>query len=143
MDGANVEMSKAVGDENIFIFGLRAGEVEDVWTKGYNASQYYNQSARLRKVIEMLIKGFNGESFADMANYLVTGSPVADPYMCMADYESYHATQQKVKDLYRSDKKQWAKISLNNIAAAGIFSADRSIKEYADHIWNLKPLLFS
>ena len=140
MDGANVEMSEAVGDENIFIFGLRADEVEDIWNKGYNASQYYNQNTRLRKIIEMLIKGFNGESFSDMANYLLTGSPVADPYMCMADFESYHTAQRKMKAVYAQDKKQWAKISLNNIAQAGIFSADRSIKEYADNIWNLKSL---
>ena len=138
MDGANVEMSEAVGEDNIFIFGLRADEVEEVWNKGYNASQYYNQNDRLRKVIEMLIKGFNGESFSDMANYLLTGSPVADPYMCMADFESYYTAQKQLKALYTEDKQRWSKISLNNIAGAGIFSADRSIKEYADHIWNLK-----
>lgn len=140
MDGANVEMSEAVGEDNIFIFGLRADEVEEVWNKGYNASQYYNQNDRLRKVIEMLIKGFNGESFSDMANYLLTGSPVADPYMCMADFESYYTAQKQLKALYSEDKQRWSKISLNNIAGAGIFSADRSIKEYADHIWNLKSL---
>ena len=140
MDGANVEMSRAVGDENIFIFCLRANEVEDIWTKGYNASLYYNQSVKLRKIIELLIKGFNGESFADMANYLLTGSPVADPYMCMADFESYNATQAKVKSIYVENKELWNKISLNNIAAAGVFSADRSIREYADNIWNLKSL---
>ena len=140
MDGANVEMSEAVGSENIFIFGLRANEVEEIWTKGYNASLYYNQDERLRKVIEALVKGFNGESFSDMANYLLTGSPVADPYMCMADFESYYKTQQKVKQLYAQDKMQWAKMSLNNIAASGYFSADRSIREYAENIWNLKAL---
>lgn len=140
MDGANVEMSEAVGEDNIFIFGLRADEVEEVWNKGYNASQYYNQNDRLRKVIEMLIKGFNGESFSDMANYLLTGSPVADPYMCMADFESYYTAQKQLKALYTEDKQRWSKISLNNIAGAGIFSADRSIKEYADYIWNLKSL---
>ncbi len=140
MDGANVEMSEAVGEDNIFIFGLRADEVEEVWNKGYNASQYYNQNDRLRKVIEMLIKGFNGESFSDMANYLLTGSPVADPYMCMADFESYYTAQKQLKALYTEDEQRWSKISLNNIAGAGIFSADRSIKEYADHIWNLKSL---
>ena len=140
LDGANVEMSEAVGDENIFIFGLRADEVEEMWQKGYNASLYYNQNNRLRKIIEMLIRGFNGESFSDMANYLLTGSPVADPYMCMADFESYATTQHKLKELYRSDKVRWAKISLNNIAHSGIFSADRSIKEYAENIWNLKAL---
>ena len=101
---------------------------------------YYNQNNRLRKIIEMLIRGFNGESFSDMANYLLTGSPVADPYMCMADFESYATTQHKLKELYRSDKVRWAKISLNNIAHSGIFSADRSIKEYAENIWNLKAL---
>ena len=140
LDGANVEMSEAVGNDNIFIFGLRADEVEDMWTKGYNSSQFYNQNYRLRKIIEMLIKGFNGESFADIANYLLTGSPVADPYMCMADFESYHTTQQQVKTLYAEDKTRWAKISLNNIASSGFFSADRSIREYADNIWNLKSL---
>lgn len=140
MDGANVEMSEAVGGDNIFIFGLRANEVDEMWTKGYNASLYYNQDERLRKVIETLIKGFNGESFSDMANYLLTGSPVADPYMCMADFESYYKTQQQVKQLYAQDKKRWAKMSLNNIAASGFFSADRSIKEYAENIWNLKSL---
>lgn len=140
LDGANVEMSEAVGEENIFIFGLRANEVEEMWQKGYNASLYYNQNDRLRKIIEMLIRGFNGESFSDMANYLLTGAPVADPYMCMADYESYAVTQQKVKSLYATDKIAWLKISLNNIANAGIFSADRSIKEYAENIWKLKSL---
>lgn len=140
MDGANVEMSEAVGSDNIFIFGLRANEVDEMWTKGYNASLYYNQDERLRKVIETLIKGFNGESFSDMANYLLTGSPVADPYMCMADFESYYKTQQQVKQLYAQDKKRWAKMSLNNIAASGFFSADRSIREYAENIWNLKSL---
>ena len=140
LDGANVEMSEAVGEDNIFIFGLRANEVEEMWTKGYNASLYYNQNDKLRKIIEMLIRGFNGESFSDMANYLLTGSPVADPYMCMADFESYATTQQQVKTLYATDQERWSKISLNNIAHAGIFSADRSIKEYADRIWNLKSL---
>ena len=140
LDGANVEMSEAVGEENIFIFGLRANEVEEMWQKGYNASLYYNQNDHLRKIIEMLIRGFNGESFSDMANYLLTGAPVADPYMCMADYESYAVTQQKVKSLYATDKIAWSKISLNNIANAGIFSADRSIKEYAENIWKLKSL---
>ena len=140
LDGANVEMSQVVGDDNIFIFGLHAKEVEEMWSKGYNASQYYNRDNKLRKITEALVKGFNGESFADIANYLLTGTPVADPYMCMADFESYYSTQKTVKALYSEEKTRWAKMSLNNIASAGIFSADRSIKEYADNIWNLKSL---
>ncbi len=140
LDGANVEMSEVVGEDNIFIFGLHADEVEEMWAKGYSASQYYNRDPKLRKITESLVKGFNGESFADIANYLLTGTPVADPYMCMADFESYYSTQKRVKELYAEDKMRWAKISLNNIAGAGVFSADRSIKEYADNIWHLKSL---
>ena len=92
----------------------------------------------LRKIIEALIVGFNGESFADIANYLLTGSPIADPYMCMADFNSYLTTQQELSKLYATDKFSWNQKSLRNIAAAGYFAADRSIKEYADNIWDLK-----
>ena len=140
LDGANVEMSEHVGNENIYIFGLKADEVSEIWRNGYSASVYYNNDPMLRKVVEALIVGFNGESFADIANYLLTGSPVADPYMCMADFQSYLATQQELSKLYANDKHAWNQKSLRNIAAAGYFAADRSIKEYAENIWDLKPL---
>ncbi len=140
LDGANVEMSEHVGLDNIFIFGLKANEVSEIWRNGYSASVYYNNDPMLRKVVEALIVGFNGESFADIANYLLTGSPVADPYMCMADYQSYLATQQELSNLYANDKRSWNQKSLRNIAAAGYFSADRSIRDYAENIWNLKSL---
>ena len=140
LDGANVEMSEKVGMDNIFIFGLNSDEVSEVWRNGYSASVYYNNDPALRKIIEALIVGFNGESFADIANYLLTGAPIADPYMCMADYQSYVATQDKLSALYANDKDKWNQMSLRNIAAAGYFAADRSIKEYAENIWNLKPL---
>ncbi len=140
LDGANVEMSEKVGMDNIFIFGLKAHEVEDIWRNGYSASVYYNNDPMMRKVIEALIVGFNGESFADIANYLLTGSPVADPYMCMADYQSYLKTQDCLSELYQNDKRAWNQKSLRNIAAAGYFAADRSIAEYAENIWGLKPL---
>lgn len=140
LDGANVEMAEHVGRENIFIFGLNAEEVSAIWRSGYSSSIYYNQDPMLRKIVETLIVGFNGESFSDIANYLLTGAPVADPYMCMADFESYAKTQKTLSDLYQNDQKSWYKKSLCNIAAAGYFAADRSIKEYAENIWNLKPL---
>lgn len=140
LDGANVEMAKAVGDENIFIFGLKANEVDDVWRSGYSSSKYYNESLKLRRIIEALIIGFNGQSFAEIANYLLTGSPVADPYMCMADFSAYTSTQHKISNLYVNDKTAWNKMSLRNIAAAGYFTADRAINEYANTIWNLKSL---
>lgn len=140
LDGANVEMTERVGEDNIFIFGLKADEVTQIWRNGYSSSVYYNQDPNLRKVIESLIVGFNGESFSDIANYLLTGSPVADPYMCMADFESYLREQEKMSELYKNDKRAWNQKSLRNIAAAGYFSADRSIKEYAENIWDLKAL---
>ena len=140
LDGANVEMSEKVGLDNIYIFGLKSNEVSEIWRNGYSASVYYNNDPMLRKVIEALIIGFNGESFADIANYLLTGTPIADPYMCMADYQSYLATQAELSNLYKEDKRSWNKKSLRNIAAAGYFAADRSITEYAENIWNLKAL---
>lgn len=140
LDGANVEMAKSVGKENIFIFGYKSNEVDEIWRNGYSSSKYYNENPRLRRIIEALIIGFNGESFADIANYLLTGSPVADPYMCMADFAAYRTTQHKISKLYATDKTAWNKKSLNNIAAAGIFAADRAIAEYANNIWNLKSL---
>ncbi len=140
LDGANVEMSEKVGLDNIYIFGLKSNEVSEIWRNGYSASVYYNNDPTLRKVVEALIIGFNGESFADIANYLLTGSPVADPYMCMADYQSYLATQAELSTLYATDKKAWNQKSLRNIAAAGYFAADRSVQEYAENIWKLRAL---
>ncbi len=140
LDGANVEMVQAVGEDNIFIFGHKSNEVDDIWRSGYSSSKYYNESPRLRRIIEALIIGFNGQSFSDMANYLLTGSPIADPYMCMADFTSYSKTQRELSDLYVNNKHKWNQISLRNIAASGYFAADRSIKEYAENIWHLQQI---
>ncbi len=143
LDGANVEMAEAVGNENIFIFGYKANEVDEIWRNGYSSSKYYNESPKLRRIIESLIIGFNGESFADIANYLLTGSPVADPYMCMADFAAYSNTQHEISNLYTKDKMKWNQMSLRNIAASGYFSADRAIYDYANNIWNLKSIVKS
>ncbi len=139
LDGANVEMKEACGDENIFIFGLTAKEVDKLWKSGYNSSSYYNDNIKLERVIDALNKGFNGQSFSDISRYLLTGSPVADPYMCLADYGAYLDIHNEVDKVYL-DRKLWAKKSLNNIASAGIFASDRSIRDYADNIWNLKKI---
>lgn len=140
LDGANVEMAECVGNENIFIFGLKANEVDTIWRDGYSSSKYYNESPKLRRIVESLIIGFNGQSFADIANYLLTELPVADPYMCMADFGAYSSTQQSISKLYTKNKNLWNQMSLNNIAAAGKFSADRSIADYANNVWNLKSI---
>lgn len=139
LDGANVEMQAAAGPENMFIFGLTAPEVEDLWAKGYNSALYYTSNERLARIVNYLHVGFAGESFGDIANYLLSGHGVADPYMCLADFESYRQAHQAALAAY-ADKEKWNRMSLHNIAAAGHFAADRSIKEYADRIWNLKRL---
>lgn len=139
LDGANVEMQAAAGAENMFIFGLTAKEVEELWTKGYNASVYYSGNERLSRIINYLNTGFAGESFGDIASYLLYGHGVADPYMCLVDFESYRAAHAEAVARY-ADKPRWNRMSLCNIAAAGHFAADRSIREYADRIWHIHRL---
>lgn len=140
LDGANVEIAEAVGEDSIFIFGYKANEVDEIWRNGYSSSKFYNESPKLRRIIEALILGFNGRSFAEIANYLLTAIPVADPYMCMADFAAYSNKQHEISDLYATDKTKWNQMSLKNIAASGYFAADRSIAEYAEKIWNIKSL---
>lgn len=137
MDGANVEMSEAVGLDNIFIFGMRENEVADLWAKGYNSTFYYLQNEKLKGIINSLNKGFNDYSFSDVADYLLRGNNMADPYMCFADYNDYMRAHNDADALY-NDKMLWNKKSLLNIANAGRFAADRAVEEYASRIWNLK-----
>lgn len=139
LDGANVEMQERAGAENMFIFGLTAKEVEELWAKGYTAASYYNQNERLARIVNYLNTGFAGESFGDIASYLLYGQGVADPFMCLADFESYRVRHDEAVRAY-ADKAKWNKMSLHNIAAAGYFAADRSIKEYADRIWHIHQL---
>ena len=136
MDGANVEIYDSVGNDNIFIFGMTATEVNDLWRKGYNSTYYYNNSRDLHNVIERLRKGFAGKSFENIANYLLTNRGIADQYMCLADFNSYMETYWKMDEIYR-DKERFNRMSLINISEAGRFAADRAIKEYAEDIWNI------
>ncbi len=140
LDGANVEMQEAVGADNMFIFGLKADEVEQLWVSGYRAAEYYMSNERLTRIVNYLNTGFAGESFSDIASYLLNnGHGVADPYMCLADFESYRQTHGRMIEAYQ-DKDRWNRMSLLNIAAAGHFAADRSIEEYAQRIWHLKKV---
>lgn len=139
LDGANVEMLAAAGEDNMFIFGLTANDVDELWLKGYNSALYYANNERLKKIVNYLNVGFAGESFSDIANYLLSGYGIADPYMCLADFESYRQTHENLITAYQ-DKERWNRMSLMNIASAGYFAADRSIEDYAKNIWNLKKL---
>lgn len=139
LDGANVEMHELLGDDNIYIFGLTAKEVEDLWKRGYHSADYYRTGTKLRRAVDRLAAGFNGISFADIMHYLIIGYGVSDPYMCLADFESYINVHELMLSDY-SDTEKWNKKALHNIAKAGFFAADRSIREYADKIWHIKPV---
>ncbi len=139
LDGANVEMDEKVGRDNIYIFGHTADEVEELWRNGYASSYYYNRNPELKAAIDQLWTGFNGRSFADIANYLLYSFGVSDPFMCLADYDFYAEARKQMYADYKNREK-WNRMALANIAGAGFFAADRSIKDYADNIWNLKPV---
>ncbi len=138
-DGANVEISENCGLDNMFIFGLRVEDVNKVWKLGYNPKQYYNNNPKIKTIIDALNRGYNGESFSDVADYLINGSNISDPYMCIADFDSYLDAHYKMDELYK-DTLNWNRKSLLNIANAGFFAGDRSIEEYVSKIWNLKKI---
>ncbi len=135
-DGANVEIHEAVGDDNIFIFGMKTHEVESISKSGYRPLNYYNNNPIVKKAVDELINpGFCGIKFNEISQSLMS----KDPYMVLADFAAYSAKQQEVSKAYL-DKKNWNRMSLINIANAGRFSSDRSIREYAEKIWGLKAL---
>ncbi len=139
MDGANVEIYNAVGEENIFIFGMRVDEVERLKQEGsYSPWGYYQDNKSIASIIRFLANGIPGSSFGDIINSLIAGfNGEADQYFVIADFESYKAAQTEVSDAYR-DRHRWGGMSLTNIAKSGIFSADRSVREYAERIWGIK-----
>ena len=136
-DGANVEIINEVGEENFFLFGMRDYEVDELWRHGYSSVLYYQKNEKLRKIIDFLNKGISGKSFESISKYLIGGPVVGDPYMCFADFDSYMEVHNKASHLYFNDKRKWNQMSLMNIASAGKFSSDRTIREYADNIWGI------
>ena len=140
MDGANVEIFERVGADNIFIFGLSSDEVHSLYQGGYEPTAYYRNNYRIRRVIDMLRNGIGGVSFKELADLLTIGrGGMADPYMCLADFDSYSDAQKKLEATY-NQPLVWNKMSLVNIAQSGFFAADRAVKEYGDRIWHLRPV---
>ena len=136
LDGANVEISEQVGEDNIFLFGLKAHEVDELWRRGYSPTDYLRANADLQAVVDMLTSNVLGARFDDIAKSLLTNAyGVADAYMCFADFDSYCKAQQRVSETYK-DERKFMNMSLTNIAKAGIFSSDRAIGEYAKNIWH-------
>ena len=138
MDGANVEIYDAVGEDNIFIFGMTTPEVEQLKRDGYNPVQYLNNNQALKNAVEFISQGVNSKSFGEISSSLVN----CDPYMALADFADYQMAQKISAEAYR-DKERFARMSLMNISGAGVFSADRSIMDYAKDIWNTKPVVFA
>ena len=136
LDGANVEIHEQVGDDNIFLFGMKAHEVEELWQRGYHPNEFL--TPELQQVLDMLTSGVLGQRFDDLVDSLLTNRfGVADPYMTIADFQDYARAQKVVAETYR-DTRKFTNMSLVNIAKAGIFSSDRAVEEYAENIWNLK-----
>lgn len=140
LDGANIEIKEEVGDDNIFIFGLTAGQVSSVKSSGYRSWDYYNSNQELKQVIDMIAGGYFSREdpnlFLPIVNSLLT---MNDHYMLLADYESYINCQERVNETYKNPGL-WTRMSILNAANMGLFSSDRTIKEYADEIWNVKPV---
>ncbi len=137
MDGANVEIFEQVGRENMFLFGMNVDEVNDLWNRGYNPREFLAANPELQDVINMLTSGVLGQRFDAIAESLVTDRyGVADRYMAIADFEDYARAQREVGETYLN-KDKFMSMSLCNIAKAGIFSADRSVMEYAENIWKM------
>lgn len=134
LDGANVEIHESVGDDNIILFGMTTSEVNALKHRGYNPQEYYNNSRDIMDIINYIEREFSGK-FHDIAESLRN----KDPYMVLADFSDYSIAQQNASALY-ADPMHWNHMSLVNIAQAGRFAADRSIRDYANTIWEATPV---
>ena len=140
LDGANVEILEQVGRENIFLFGMTAEEVVKLWQNGYRPMEIYQSNPDVKLVVDWLKRGVGGVNFSDIAYSLTQGSyGSADSYMTLADFNSYKKAHEEILAAY-ADRDRFNRMSLFNIAKAGVFSADRAVKEYAEQIWQVKPV---
>ena len=133
MDGANIEIFDAVGEDNIFIFGMNTGEVDRLRREGYNPNNYYLHNPEIHDMVEFINKGICGKNFGEIGGTIIHH----DPYMVLADFADYRQAQRDIEQAWL-DRERWNRMSLMNTAGAGIFSADRAIEEYAANIWGLK-----
>jgi starch phosphorylase len=140
LDGANVEILEEVGDDNIFIFGLTTPQVADLRARGYNSWDYYHGNGELKQVLDMIGNGFfSVEEPGRYSQIFDNLTHHGDHYLLLADYASYIATQDKVSLLYQ-DKDEWTRRAILNVANMGKFSSDRTIREYAENVWNVRSV---
>jgi starch phosphorylase len=139
LDGANIEIREEVGADNFFLFGLSAAEVYALKRQGYRPKDYYERNQELRDVIDLIRGGFFSRGDADLFRPLIDGLLHHDPYMLLADFQSYVECQERVSAAY-GDREQWTRMSIFNTARSGKFSSDRTISEYCAEIWHVKPV---
>lgn len=139
LDGANIEMREAVGPENFFLFGMTDVEVAETLREGYKPMDLYETNTALRDVIDLILCGFFSRGDGDIFRPLVDNLLYHDPYLVMADFQSYIDCQARVETAYQ-DPKQWTRMSILNTARSGMFSSDRAILEYARDIWKAEPV---
>jgi glycogen phosphorylase len=139
LDGANIEIRREVGAENFFMFGLSATEVEALRREGYRPSAFYEGNPELRGVIDLIREGFFSRGDPNLFRSIIDGLLNWDTYMLLADFQSYVDCQAQVAHAYE-DARQWSRMSILNVARSGLFSSDRTIREYADEIWRVPPV---
>jgi starch phosphorylase len=138
LDGANIEIREEVGAENFFLFGLDTGQVNGLRVRGYNPREYYESDDELREAIDLISSGHFSRGDQDLFKPLVNSLLTQDEYLVLADYPSYIDCQKKVDKAFQ-DQRFWNHMSILNVARTGKFSSDRSIREYAERIWKVKP----
>jgi starch phosphorylase len=139
LDGANVEIREAVGEENFFLFGLAVDEVTELRARGYDPRAWLERDPELADAIDAIASGAFAGGDRSRFGGLVRSLLGADPYLVLADYRDYVDTQARVARAF-ADEALWVRMSLLNTARSGRFSSDRSIREYCDGIWRVRPL---
>ncbi|MEB3283523.1 MAG: glycogen/starch/alpha-glucan phosphorylase [Lyngbya sp.] len=139
LDGANVEIRQQVGEDNFFLFGLKAEEVSQMKSQGYNPWEFYSSNQALREVIDQISSGLFSPKESNLFKPLVDSLLYHDEYMLLADYQSYIDCQDRVSEAFR-DWDNWTRMSILNTARMGIFSSDRAIREYCQDIWNVQAV---
>ncbi|AIE72612.1 MULTISPECIES: glycogen/starch/alpha-glucan phosphorylase [unclassified Synechocystis] len=140
LDGANIEIREEVGVENFFLFGLTTPEVEKTLADGYQPWEYYNNNANLKAVVDLINSGFFSHGDTALFRPLMDSLLGYDPYLVFADFQAYVDCQNQVGEAYK-DQENWARMAILNVARMGKFSSDRTIREYADDIWSIKPVV--
>jgi starch phosphorylase len=139
LDGANVEIREQVGAENFFLFGLTVPEVEALWKQGYDPRQLYEETPVLKETLDLIGSGHFSPSDRNLFKPLLDHLLYHDTYLLLADFAAYLEAQERVSQAYR-DQEKWSRMSILNVARMGYFSSDRSIREYCEHIWKVKPV---